>query len=279
MPELPEVETLARDLHRAGLVGRTFTDAALLWERTLDRPSLTELRARLPGQRVEGIRRRGKYLILDLSDGDTLIIHLRMTGRLDIVPATDAVDPHTRAILALDDGSHLRFRDQRKFGRLYLVADAAEITEKLGPEPIDSDFTAADLRARLAGRSRQLKPLLLDQSFLAGLGNIYVDEALWHANLHPLRTADSLADAEIEALWEAARLVLWRGIGNEGTSFSTYFSVGGKKGSNQEALAVFRRTGEPCPRCGTPVQRLVIAQRSSHLCPTCQPLPPPSDIP
>jgi formamidopyrimidine-DNA glycosylase len=271
MPELPEVETVARDLRQAGLVGRRITGVSVAWERTIDRPALNAFAARLQDQQVTAVSRRAKYLILHLSSGDALLIHLRMTGHLDIVPAATEVPTHTRVIFDLDDGTQLRFRDTRKFGRLYLVSDPREVLGKLGPEPIDQDFTAADLQALLAHRQRQIKPLLLDQTIIAGLGNIYVDEALWQARIHPERLAATLGPAEIEALWQAMRAVLNQAIGNEGTTFSTYASLGGKPGQNQTTLKAYARTGQPCYECGTPIVRLIIGQRSTHICPHCQP--------
>ncbi len=275
MPELPEVETVVRDLYTAGLIGRTIRAITLRWHRTLDRPSIEEARLRLVGESIVGLGRRGKYILIHLSNGETLIVHLRMTGQLDVQRADAPLDPHHHITLTLDDGSELRFRDTRKFGRFYLVADPAEVIGALGPEPIDSDFTFEMLKARLANRHRQLKPLLLDQSFVAGLGNIYVDEALWRAKLHPERTSDSLSEAELEALFEAMRTVLEIGIRNSGTSLgegsTNYLSVAGRRGENKENLQVFRRTGLPCPRCGTPIERLVVGQRATHICPVCQP--------
>jgi formamidopyrimidine-DNA glycosylase len=274
MPELPEVETVVRDLYTAGLIGRTIRAITLRWHRTLDRPSIEEARLRLVGESIVGLGRRGKYILIHLSNGETLIVHLRMTGQLDVQRADSPLDPHHHMTLTLDDGSELRFRDTRKFGRFYLVADPAEVIGGLGPEPIDGDFTLEMLKARLTNRHRQLKPLLLDQSFVAGLGNIYVDEALWRAKLHPERTSDSLSEAELEALYEAMRTVLEIGIRNSGTSLgegsTNYLSVAGRRGENKENLQVFRRTGLPCPRCGTPIQRLVVGQRATHICPVCQ---------
>lgn len=275
MPELPEVETVVRDLYTAGLVGRTIRAVTLRWHRTLDRPSIEEARMRLVGESIVGLGRRGKYILIHLSGGETLIVHLRMTGQLDVQPADTPLDPHHHIILTLDDGNELRFRDTRKFGRFYLVADPTDIIGALGPEPIDHDFTLETLKERLANRHRQLKPLLLDQTFVAGLGNIYVDEALWRAKLHPERLSDSLSEEELEALYEAMRTVLEIGIRNAGTSLgegsTNYLSVAGRRGGNKENLRVFRRTGLPCPRCGTPIQRLVVGQRATHICPVCQP--------
>lgn len=276
MPELPEVETVVRDLHRAGLVGREIVELTVRWSRTLDRPSVEEARARLRDARIVDVRRRGKFIILDLSTGEAMLVHLRMTGQLDLQPASQPVDEaHHHLLLHLDRGEQLRFRDTRKFGRVYLVADVAEVVGGLGPEPIDRTFTLDDFRARLAGRRGPIKPLLLNQSFVAGLGNIYVDEALFRARVHPERPAHSLTGPEQQAMFDAMRAVLEEGIRNAGTtlgeSSTNYYSVAGRAGQNKDNLRVFRRTGQPCPTCGTPIERLIVGQRSSHVCPVCQP--------
>lgn len=274
MPELPEVETLARSLREHGLVGRTITDVVVRWPRTVDRPSVEELRARLRDQQIEAIGRRGKFLILSLSAGDSLLVHLRMTGKLLVVPASEPVDAHVHIVLSLDDGRQLRFHDTRKFGRIYLVDEPAEVIGRLGPEPIDADFTAEDLAEMLTRRRRQLKPLLLDQTFLAGLGNIYVNEALWLAGLHPERLSNTLTRNEIAALYEAMRAVLRKGIDNLGTTLGrgipNFYGAGGESGRNQEMLYVHSRAGQPCPRCGTPIKQLLVGQRSTYVCPRCQ---------
>lgn len=276
MPELPEVETVVRDLRRAGLVGRRVVDLTVRWPRTLDRPSAETARARLAGARVEGVRRRGKFILIDLSTGEVLLIHLRMTGQVDVQPAGVPLDEkHHHLLLRFDDGEELRFRDTRKFGRIYLVEDEAEIVGRLGPEPVDRRFTVEAFRERLAGRRARVKPLLLDQHFVAGLGNIYVDEALFRAGIHPVRTVDTLTEEEITALFVAMREVLDEGIDNHGTTLgeasTNYLSVAGRRGSNKENLRVFRRTGDPCHVCERPVQRIVLGGRSTHFCPTCQP--------
>jgi formamidopyrimidine-DNA glycosylase len=277
MPELPEVETVARDLRRAGLVGRVIEDVTVRWPRTLDRPTIEEARLRMRGARVEDVRRRGKFIIVDLSTGEALLIHLRMTGQLDIQSASEPADEkHHHVLIDLEGGDQLRFKDTRKFGRLYLVAHPDEVVGALGPEPVDQEWTLEEFRGRIAGRRAKVKPLLLNQNFVAGLGNIYVDEALFRARVHPERTTDTLTATEIDALFHAMRAVLEEGIGNAGTTLAeastNYYSVGGRAGSNKSNLRVFRRTGQPCPDCGTTIQRIVVAQRSSHFCPACQPL-------
>jgi formamidopyrimidine-DNA glycosylase len=269
MPELPEVETTVRALRRP-LVGRIITGVHSDWPRQVVTPGLEELQQRIQGRRIEAIDRRAKYLVFSLSDGESLIIHLKMTGHLSVVPATAPPHRHVHTVFTLTDGDELHFRDMRKFGRVYLVRDTQEVFAGLGPEPLEPDFTAERLAQRLRGRKRALKPLLLDQTFLAGIGNIYADEALHVAALHPQRRADSLKQGEIEALHRAIRDVLQLGIEREGASISNYVKPDGARGDMQNAVAVFRRTGQRCYRCGTLIKRTIIGSRSTHFCPGCQ---------
>lgn len=270
MPELPEVETVVRAL-RAPLIGRTITALHVAWPRTLHAPQAPIFAARIAGQTVQEVQRRAKYILVQLTH-DTLIIHLRMTGRLYVVPdaACEYADQWTRVTFQLDNAHQLRFSDARKFGRCTLTADPGAELGELGPEPLSDDFTPAVLRARLAGRSGRLKPLLLDQHLIAGLGNIYADEALFAARLHPLDPADALDDGALIRLHAAIRQVLQDGIAREGASVNWYRKPDGTKGSAQESLCVYGRAGEPCPRCGTPIARTVVAQRGTHYCPACQ---------
>jgi len=271
MPELPEVETIARDLREAGLPGQTITGVRIYWDRSVATPALSEFRSRVVGQTVRTVTRRGKFLRLDLQLPETLLIHLRMTGRLLLLPAADDVQPHLRLMFDLADGRQLRFHDMRKFGRVYLTSDPESILGKLGPEPLSDSFGAADLYARLRTRRTMLKPLLLDQRFIAGIGNIYADEALFLAGLHPCRRAIDLSGQEAEALYHAIRRVLTVAISDRGTTLGDYQTVSGQPGEHQESLQVFRRTGEPCPRCGQKIERLVVAGRGTHICRRCQP--------
>lgn len=270
MPELPEVETYARDL-AACLPGRMLAGARVTWARQLPRNEPDAFGARLAGQSVVSVGRRGKYLVLRLSH-DWLLVHLKMSGRLCLSGTGAPPDPHAHVVLALDSGDELRFHDPRKFGRMYLLDDPTPVLGALGPEPLSDGLTPQVLRARLAGRRGRLKPLLLDQTFLAGLGNIYVDESLWQSLVHPLRQAGTLAEGEVDRLHGAIRDVLSRAIDARGTSFSTggYRDLTGNAGEMQGSLAVFRRTDAPCPRCGTPIARIVVAARGTHFCPTCQ---------
>jgi formamidopyrimidine-DNA glycosylase len=269
MPELPEVETFVRALRRP-LLGRTFTGARNDWPRLIVTPTPAELDARIAGRRVEAIDRRGKYLVLTLSDDETLILHLKMSGHLSVVPAGEPADPHVHTVFPLDDGRELRFLDTRKFGRVYLVRDPAEVLGPLGPEPLADDFTAEAFTRRLRARRRVLKPLLLDQTFLAGVGNIYADEALHLAGILPWRVSHTLSDDEAAALHAAVRRVLELGIERQGASVRTYYKPDGTRGEMQDEFAVYGRAGLPCLRCGTPVERVVLGGRATHYCPRCQ---------
>lgn len=269
MPELPEVETTVRALRRP-LVGEVITAVHNTWPRHIATPTLPEMQARLPGRRIEAISRRAKYLVFHLSSEETLIIHLKMTGHLFVTQAESPLDKHTHTVFSLASGKELRFQDTRKFGRVYLVHDPQEIFSQLGPEPLAESFTVDCLRQQLNGRTRVLKPLLLDQTFVAGIGNIYADEALFYAGLHPQHRADSLTADDIQALHGAIRKVLQLGIEREGASISNYIKPDGSKGDMQNAVAVFRRTGMPCYQCGNPIQRIVLGGRSTHFCPHCQ---------
>lgn len=283
MPELPEVQTVVDDLNAAGIPGLTVTGARVFWPRTIATSTPETFRRRVMGFTVGAVHRRAKYIVIDLlrcGDGRAttgtaaLLVHLRMSGRLHWVPfGTPRLD-HEHAILAFDNGMELRLHDTRKFGRISLVGDPAEVLGGLGPEPLDATFTTATLAEILNGRRRLLKPLLLDQTVIAGLGNIYADEALWEARLHPLRSSATLSRDETAALHRAIRTVLRRGLKNLGTTLGTgetnFYSVARRRGRNSDRLKVFRRTGEPCPRCGSEIERIIVGQRSTHVCPACQ---------
>lgn len=300
MPELPEVETIARNLREGkprqqrlvnvsshdqnkfsihdrskndtyapgfepSIVGKTIIRAHLLWEPTLAEPSKSEFYERISGQTIHNIGRRGKYLLLFLKQ-DTLLIHLRMSGDIHINSGTESKAPHDRLILFLDDDRRIAFNDVRKFGRVWLLEDPSSILNKLGPEPFGDLFTTEWLFDALHSRKRQLKPLLLDQSFIAGLGNIYTDEALHQARLHPLTLSNQISKEQTTRLRMAIRNVLHRGIENNGTSIDWVY----RGGEFQNQLQVYGRGGKPCFRCGTPIERIVVGQRGTHICPTCQ---------
>jgi formamidopyrimidine-DNA glycosylase len=275
MPELPEVETIVRGLW-PDLQGRVILAAEVDWPRTVATSSIEVFQQRIAGQRVEAVGRRGKYITLQLSGGDWLLIHLKMTGHLQVMaPGEKDALPgkHVRAVFYLDDGRQLWFRNPRKFGRLHLTSDPEAVLGHLGPEPLADDFTLGAFVARIRHRHGRLKPLLVNQRFIAGLGNIYADEALFAARLHPQRTADTLSDDEIAALYHAVRYVLQQGVDNRGTTLDDrgYRDATGRDGNNQAYVQVYGRTGRPCVRCGTPVQRIVLSGRSAHFCPQCQP--------
>jgi formamidopyrimidine-DNA glycosylase len=293
MPELPEVETVARDLQR-WVAGATIADVEVRWERTIRHPQPADrFAAELRGATISRVTRRAKSVLVSLADGRVVTVALRMTGALIVAPAGTPDDRYARVVFHLADGRQLRYRDVRKFGRIGLwegggllargprgarrrVAEAREpsrvgdVFARHGPEPLRSSFTAARLAERLRGRSARLKSLLLDQSFIAGVGNIYADEALWRARLHPLRRANSLTPVEVRRLHRAIRAVLRQGIANRGASFADYVGADGEPGENAEQLSVYQRTGQPCLRCGRPISRLVVGQRSTHFCPHCQ---------
>ena len=276
MPELPEVETIVRALRSGGLghegvLGRVIQKGDLLWERTLAAPNVDEFLFSLPGQRIHAVERRGKFLILQLSDA-YLLIHLRMSGDIRVEPAFGpdekrlAPAAHDRAVFWFEDGMRMTFNDARKFGRMWLVADPASVVGNLGPEPLSDQFSADWLYNSLIRRHRQLKPLLLDQSFIAGLGNIYTDEALFLARLHPLRMSDQVTQDDAKHLWEAIRTVLQEGIRTHGASIDWVY----RGGDFQNHFRVYQRTGEPCRVCGTLIERRLVGQRGTHYCPVCQ---------
>ncbi len=277
MPELPEVETYVRTL-KPLLKGKTILSAEVHWPRTIAAPDADRFTDLIRGRSFSSFGRRGKYMLLGLDSAETLIIHLRMTGELRLLPppatsasAADApVDKHTHVLFDLDTREQLRYRDTRKFGRIWLVEDTREVVGKLGPEPLDEAFVPQTLAQTLAGRKANVKALLLNQSLLAGVGNIYADESLFRARIDPRRAGGSLALEEIERLHLALRDVLLEGIAAQGSSVQNYAPPTGAKGGFQEKFQVFRRSGEPCFTCGTSISRTVLAQRSTHFCPACQ---------
>ena len=269
MPELPEVETVARSL-RPQLIGRKITGVKNSWSRHIDRPDYSEFVDRARDRTITGVSRRGKFLLFSLDNVDSLIIHLRMSGHLAVTSPEIPVDKHTHTLFELDNGQELRFRDTRKFGRVYLVTDLDDVVGNLGPEPLEDEFTAEILAEILRGKRRVLKPFLLDQTMIAGIGNIYADEALFYAGLHPRRRTDTLDAQDIKKLHEGIQHVLRLGIKREGASIDTYLKPDGQKGNMQEDVMVFRRTGLPCFNCGGPIQRIVLGGRSTHFCEHCQ---------
>ena len=273
MPELPEVETIARSLcneSRTGfsILGQTIQDATVLWNRSIAVPDVKEFKQHICGQVIQEVGRRGKYIVMSLS-ADTLLFHLRMSGDLYLKPkAAQGEEPgkHDRVILTLGNGTRLIFEDARKFGRVWLLADPQQELGDLGPEPLSEALTVDQFFQMLQKSKRQLKPLLMDQTFMAGLGNIYTDESLFKARLHPLCISSELNRAQTEALLHAIRETLREGIQKNGASIDWVY----RGGDFQNHFNVYGREGEPCPVCGTPVERIVVGQRGTHFCPVCQ---------
>ena len=263
MPELPEVETIARKL-RPHLIGKTILDADLRWSRTLATPS-PKLFKQIRGQEIKEVTRRAKFFILHLSRS-SLLIHLRMSGDLLLRDSTIRPEKHDRLVLKLSDSRSLVFNDTRKFGRVWLTSKPEEVLGRLGPEPLSREFTPQWLYNALVKRHRQLKPLLLDQTFLAGLGNIYTDEALHIAKLHPLVISDSVTLEQARGLREAVRNVLKEGIRRNGASIDWVY----RGGEFQNHFRVYDREGKSCPVCSTEIKRIIVGQRSTHYCPQCQ---------
>lgn len=272
MPELPEVETVVR-LIRPKLEGRTVTAARVRWRRTV---GARNFEAKVVGARVVRVWRRAKFIVADLERGrasaGALLGHLRMTGRMHVEPKGFDPGPYAKVELALDDGCALHFIDVRKFGRFQFRADPMLDLAELGPEPLGDEFTAEWLARALRERRRLLKPLLLDQTFVAGLGNIYVDESLHRAGLHPLALSHRVKPAQAARLHDEIRNVLVEAIAREGSSFDAFYRTPeGNPGSYQDEFRVYGRDGQPCLKCGTQIRRLVVAQRGTHVCPRCQP--------
>ena len=273
MPELPEVETIKRSLE-SRITGLTLNEVILINPQIVRSPSAGDFSGGLSGQKVKSIGRRGKYLLIHLSGELILAIHLRMTGRLVYTGGGTPPAKHTHAILRLSNGSELHYTDVRKFGRLALISsDRLEDwpgLKNLGPEPLDQGFTRDYLKKELKRRRTRIKSLLLDQTFIAGLGNIYADEALHRARINPEKTASSLTPREVARLYQGIREALAEGIANRGTSFRDYVDGLGDAGSNQQSLQVYGRQGKPCLCCGLPVERVRLGGRSTYFCPKCQ---------
>jgi formamidopyrimidine-DNA glycosylase len=278
VPELPEVETIRRQLADR-VAGRTIVEAQVhdpLWSAPVAPP---EVEAALLGRRIEQLRRRGKYLVADLDEDRHLVMHLRMTGNLLWVAEADDTPgrPHLRVRLVLDDGHRLLFTDQRRFGT-GVVIDGTErlanyLDRRLGPEPLDPGFTPDVLRAAARGRTAPIKAFLLDQRRVAGVGNIYADEALFRAGIHPLKPAGRLRRADFERLHAGIVAALEKGLAHQGSSIDDYRDANGERGSMQNEFLIHLREGQPCPRCGGTVTKLVAAGRGTYVCRNCQPAP------
>jgi formamidopyrimidine-DNA glycosylase len=284
MPELPEVETLACDLRKT-VVGRTITD---VWV-SPDAPRLVQAMPvaafcdGLRGRRIEGVERRGKFLLIALDGGLWWAVHRRMSGNFLLRPQEAPDDLFLRARFRLDDDHELRFIDLRKFGTMWFVDDPAPLLAGLGPEPLDGAFTEESLGEALKKRSAPVKTVLLDQAVVAGMGNLYADEALWYAQIHPLLPANALKPADVSRLREGIVRALEQGLRNLGSSIGheeggpislrDHVNLDGEPGANQEHVVAYGREGKPCLRCGTPIERLRVSNRSAHFCPKCQPRP------
>jgi formamidopyrimidine-DNA glycosylase len=277
MPELPEVETIVRTLtgiHDGAafsIIDREIQDALVLWEGTLANQTSGDFTACVKNQIVRSVRRRGKFLVFTLSK-DTVLIHLRMSGDLRLERVMDEtgteipLQKHDRLVLVFTGGFRLAFNNPRKFGRVWLVSDPDEILGDLGPEPLDEELDAECFHSMLQQHKRQLKPLLMDQHFIVGMGNIYTDEALYRAKLHPIRRSNTLTKEESAWLLDSIRSVLQKGIHHNGASIDWVY----RGGDFQNHLSVYGRTGEPCPACSTQIERLMVGQRGTHICPNCQ---------
>jgi formamidopyrimidine-DNA glycosylase len=279
MPELPEVETVRRQL-APHLDGRVLERIEVLDPRWCAPAPPAEVDAAVRGRPVESLERRGKYLVLELADEVYLVMHLRMTGNLLLVPAGDGASPaapHTRARLRLDSGASVVFTDPRRFGTGVVLLGAAArddyFGQRLGPEPLGPDFTAEALRAQAAGRRAPVKAFLLSQERIAGVGNIYADEALFRARIHPLRPVGSLRRAQLAELRDAVVEALEAGIDARGATIDDFRHIEGARGSFQDRFQVHRREGEPCPRCGATIRKLRAAGRGTYVCERCQPRP------
>jgi len=268
MPELPEVETIKNEL-APWVVGQSFTKVAIPDAKLVCGCSAREVRRGLVGQKVESLERRGKYLIFHLSNGRSLIIHLRMTGVLLL--DSEGAGRYARAVFHLSNGHRLVFRDRRRLGVMWLVDDAGTVVCKLGPEPLDRSFTAEVLRQKLSRHHIPTKAALLDQCIVAGIGNMYADEALFAARIHPLRKTDDLSPEEVRTLHNSIRRILRAAIGSKGASVDTYVRPEGELGTAHSDFKVAHKGGEPCPVCGCPIERIVVQNRGTYFCPRCQP--------
>ena len=266
MPELPEVETVKQGL-RPKLAGRRILGVEVLRAGAVNALPVAAFRRGLVGNRILGVERRGKYLLFPLEDGRYMVVHLRMTGVL-LWNGRDV--PYVTARFSLEGGKSLVFQDRRGLGKLWLVADPAEVVGGLGPEPLEPEFTLEAFRQRLKKRSAPIKAILLDQHFLAGMGNMYADEALFQAKLHPLRAANALSRKEAARLYAAMRDILTEAIARGGASVDTYRLPDGGKGGAHLAFKVAHRRGLPCPVCSTPIERLMLRGRGAYFCPRCQ---------
>ncbi len=269
MPELPDVEAMRRYLVGCGLPGRSFTGAIILWPKAIKTPSLEDFVLGITDRRIEELDRRAKFLLFRLDDGQSLIVHLRMTGSLLVEPAFEPRHPMTRNYFTLDDGRELRFVDPRKLGMMWLVEDQSQVLKGLGPEPLEPSFTPQVLMEQLKGRKVPIKALLCDQAVVAGIGNIYADEILFASAIDPLTHGAELAPAQMERMYRAIVVILAQAIEN----LAPIVSKGGPPTESPEGLATLnvpRKEGQPCSQCGAPIQRVPVRGRSTYSCSKCQ---------
>lgn len=272
MPELPEVETVRKGL--ISLVkGKTIAKVDVYWPRIIEMPEVETFQQQMIGETIEDVERRGKYLIFQLSHYE-MVSHLRMEGKYEYFSEAKPLDKHSHVRFIFTDGSELVYHDVRKFGRIALLKKGGAKQYKgllqLGPEPTDEEFSLADFKEQLKKSSTMIKPLLLNQKVVAGLGNIYVDEVLWLAKIHPEQPANSLSPQAVKKLREAIIEVIAKAKEAGGTTIRTYLNALGEAGHFQQELHVYGQTGKPCPRCGTAIIKIKVAQRGTHLCPHCQ---------
>jgi len=280
MPELPEVETIIRRLKKGdnetpSVIGQTIQSIEVNWNRIVAQPGPEEFKEVLVGKTIIDAKRRGKFLQFPLDEGH-LFTHLRMSGdmrmekRINSERKSIPQDKHDRVIINFEADYRMVFNNIRKFGRMWFVKDPEKVTGNLGPEPLSNKFSSSRLYEILHAHSRQLKPLLMDQKFIAGLGNLYTNEILYYAKIHPLRQSDALSEAETLQLHKAIQFVLQRGIDKMGSSIDWIY----KGGQFQEDFSVYGKKGEPCPRCKTPIKKIEVGQRASYFCPNCQKIKP-----
>jgi formamidopyrimidine-DNA glycosylase len=271
VPELPEVETTVNDL-KPFVVNKKIENVDVLWNGNIAEPSVEKFRQGLIGREIKSLLRRGKLLIFELDNGKFLIIHMRLTGSLLIKKADEEPGKYIGVIIYLNDLTAIHFRDMRHFGKMWLVKDVKAITDKLGPEPFDPEFTPGVLAKILKNRKTAIKGLLLDQTLIAGIGNMYADEALYASRIHPMRAANSLTRPEVIRLHKAIQFVLSQGIRNKGASTETYIRPEGVKGEAHLQFQVAHQRGKDCPVCGGPIERIEVHQRGTYFCPKCQKL-------
>jgi len=269
MPELPEVETVRRELEPM-IVGSHIRDIWLGWDGIVRIPTAAEFRAGVSGRLIRYISRRGKYLLFHTDSPATMVVHLKMTGSLIVRPDGEPRDRLDRAVFHLDNGKSIHFHDPRKFGRLWLTEDPGQVIKKLGPEPLGDGFTPEYFRESLKKRSAPIKPVLLDQGFIAGIGNMYADESLFATRIHPLRPAASLSEREMKKLYQAIREILTAAIANRGASIRNYVRPDGTGGTAHFSFQVAHGINDTCPRCGHSVKRMVVRGRGTYICPNCQ---------